>query len=100
LTADTGVIERAIINVGGAAANATESRRSIDVSVVTTALTSLDTSSTQQPITSESMAASQLQALSNAIHDAAVAGTLTDGELSLSITILERTVSSTHILIE
>ena len=99
MTADTGVIERAIINVGGAAANATESRR-IDVSVVTTALTSLDTSSTQQPITSESMAASQLQALSNAIHNAAVAGTLTDGELSLSITILERTVSSTHILIE
>lgn len=96
LTGNTGEVNGAIVNVGEAASSTSSSRRSIEVSLVSQSLATLDTSS-QQPITSESGAKSLVQALSSAIHDAAVGGTLTADELTLSMVILERAVSSTRI---
>ena len=95
LTGNTGEVNGAIVNVGEAASSTSSSRR-IEVSLVSQSLATLDTSS-QQPITSESGAKSLVQALSSAIHDAAVGGTLTADELTLSGVILERAVSSTRI---
>ena len=96
LTGNTGEVNGAIVNVGEAASSTSSSRREIEVSLVSQSLATLDTSS-QQPITSESGAKSLVQALSSAIHDAAVGGTLTADELTRSGVILERAVSSTRI---
>ena len=86
LTGNTGGVNGAIVNVGEAASSTSSSRRIevSEVSLVSQSLATLDTSS-QQPITSESGAKSLVQALSSAIHDAVVGGTLTADELTLSL---------------
>ena len=93
LAGDTGEVQRAIINIGESASDAS-SRRTGDASLVWQSLVNLNQSSLQ-PITSESGAKLLVQSLSSAVHNSAVGGTLTVDELSLSLVILERAVSST-----
>ena len=79
--------------VGGAHGNIINASiaRRIDVSLISQTLEALNVSS-MQPITSESSAASLLQALSSSIHSAAAQLQLSESDLQLSTTILERTV--------